>query len=560
MAVVVVDQTELAVVVFTAPLDGLRDIAVGCHGAVGRVGVGRLDIAVRAEDLADVFREIPAVGVPSAVLADAQRTCGDGLRRVPEDEPLEDAADGVDGGDLQVAPVDVAQVVRDAAVDRDLARVAAAHVVIGAFHDGCAVFAREGHGAVLGVVDDVPDAGACLDLGLIAVRVAGLNRGVLVQVVGVVGGGFFRGFLCRLAVADVIVAVAVGVRAEGGRDQFAAVVVREGVVLHAALPGGAAVGRASEGIIAVAALDDEGAAAVVLHAGEQVAVLFIALREREPVRVRQGVQQVRAAQVAVAELPVHAAVHEAGGGDAAVCSIAHAGGDVAAVGPEGGERGQVVSVVVAEEGRLTRAHPIAPSPLRGKCCAFVQSPYKPSGALNGGAPFGDFAAAEVVLVAGGFALGVGDDGGLVEVLIIDGGGAVTGGVGDADGAPGEVGVRGRGVAAAVRGGLRDARGGVGSGEGAGDALMVALRGDEAIHDPSGCREGGGGDGFAVQSGHAVIVSISDDLRACQAVVFCFRDIGRELAVLPCSTRASSGSPTEYTAHHPAFIRWLLIFS
>ena len=456
------------------------------------------------------------------------------MRRVPQDEPLEDAADGVDGRDLQVAPVDVAQVVRDAAVDRDLARVAAAHVVIGAFHDGCAVFAREGHGTVLRVVDDVPDAGACFDLGLVAVRVkgrdegclfAGLNRGVLVQVVGVVGGGFFRGFLCRLAVADVIVAVAVGVRAEGGRDQFAAVVVREGVVLHAALPGGAAVGRASEGVIAVAALDDEGAAAVVLHAGEQVAVLFIALREREPVRLRQGVQEVRAAQVAVAELTVHAAVHEAGGGDAAVCSITHTcgelrgagagvgeagaaavavlqfgdevrvgtgvqrvalllavfvvgdaaraggvgdlgelaedvvgealrrrcfireadsgelagggviaqglddaagvglggqavkgvvglddlrvirvglaefdtgggvvgpgrgvavralarvGGDVAAVGPEGGERGQVVGVVVAEESRLDR-----------------------------GAPFGDLAAAEVVFVAGGFALGVG---------------------------------------------------------------------------------------------------------------------------------------------------------
>ena len=38
------------------------------------------------------------------------------------------------------------------------------------------------------------------------------------------------------------------------------------------------------------------------------------------------------------------------------------------------------------------------------------------------------------------------------------------------------------VADAVCGGLRDARGGVGSGEGAGDALMVGLRGDEAIHN------------------------------------------------------------------------------
>ena len=145
--------------------------------------------------------------------------------------------------------------------------------------------------------------------------------------------------------------------------------------------------------------------------------------------------------------------------------------------------------------------------------------------MNGGAPFGDFAAAEVVLVAGGFALGVGDDGGLVEVRIIDRGGGVTGGVGAADAAPGEVGVRGRGVAAAVRGGLRDARGGVGSGEGAGDALMVGLRGDEAIHDPGGGREGGGGDGFGVQTCHAVIASVSDDLRACQAAVFCFHDIG-----------------------------------
>ena len=90
-------------------------------------------------------------------------------------------------------------------------------------------------------------------------------------------------------------------------------------------------------------------------------------------------------------------------------------------------------------------------------------------------------------------------------------------------------MRGRGVATAVRGGLRsnNARGGKGSGEGAGDALMVALRGDEAIHDPGGCREGGGGDGFGVQTCHAVIASVSDDLRACQAAVFCFRDIGRK---------------------------------
>lgn len=74
--------------------------------------------------------------------------------------------------------------------------------------------------------------------------------------------------------------------------------------------------------------------------------------------------------------------------------------------------------------------------------------------------------------------------------------------------------------------------------------MVGLRGDEAIRDPSGGREGGGGDGFAVQSGHVVIVSISDALRACQAAVFGFHDIGerarRAPLLCPCTTRRSDG--------------------
>ena len=277
-------------------------------------------------------------------------------------------------------------------------------------------------------------------------------------------------------------------------------------------------------------------------------------REAAPNQGVVGLDDLRVIRVGLAEFDTGGGVVGPGRG-VAVRALARVGGDVAAVGPEGGERGQVVGVVVAEESRLTRsrptaprpsgkccafvqalsepsvaltrAHPIAPSPLRGKCCAFVQSPYKPSGALDRGAPFGDFAASQVVFVAGGFALGVGDDGGSIEVLVIDRGGSVAGGVGAADAAPGEVGVRGRGVAAAVRGGPGDARGGVGSGEGAANAAVIALRGDEAIHDPSGGREGGGGDGFAVQSGHGVIVSIGDVLRACQAAVFGFRDIGRE---------------------------------
>ena len=56
--------------------------------------------------------------------------------------------------------------------------------------------------------------------------------------------------------------------------------------------------------------------------------------------------------------------------------------------------------------------------------------------------------------------------------------------------------------------------------------------------------------FAVQSGHGVIVSISDGLRACQAADFAFRDIGREPAVLPFPARASEDAPVE-TAELPA---------
>ena len=112
------------------------------------------------------------------------------------------------------------------------------------------------------------------------------------------------------------------------------------------------------------------------------------------------------------------------------------------------------------------------------------------------------------------------------------------------------------VAAAVRGDLRDARGGVGSGEGAANAAVIALRGDEAIHDPGGCREGGGGDGFAVQSGHGVIVSIGDNLRACQAVVFGFRDIGRRPGTaFPSPARALEDAPPEGKCPPPKARRW-----
>ena len=62
--------------------------------------------------LADVFGEVPAVGVPDAVFADGVGACGGGLGGVPEDVPEGGGccAREVAGGDLEVASVDVALV------------------------------------------------------------------------------------------------------------------------------------------------------------------------------------------------------------------------------------------------------------------------------------------------------------------------------------------------------------------------------------------------------------------------------------------------------------------
>lgn len=90
----------------------------------------------------------------------------------------------------------------------------------------------------------------------------------------------------------------------------------------------------------------------------------------------------------------------------------------------------------------------------------------------------------------------------------------------------------------------------------GAAAVVAQPGDEAIHNPGCGREVGGG--FAVQSGHGVIVSISDDLPACQAAVFCFHGIGREPAVHPSSARASEDTLQEYKCPPPEVRRWAVM--
>ena len=244
MAVIVVDETEFGIVVLTAPLDSLLHITCGGYLPVGGVGIGGADVAGGAVELADVLRQIPAVGVPGAVLLDSQRAGGYGLRRGPGDIPQRGvvAAGEVDAGHLQIAAVDVALLKRDIIADGDHLGGAAAHVVVLTMHGGNGAVCRlagEVRGAVLSVVADGPDAGGSLHAGLVAIRIVlrlevdvATHRecGVLVEVISHIpratchaGAVFDSGG----AVADIIVVVSVGAVVDGGGGEFAAVIIAE---------------------------------------------------------------------------------------------------------------------------------------------------------------------------------------------------------------------------------------------------------------------------------------------------------------------------------------------
>ena len=180
VAVVVVSEAEFGIVVLAGPLDGLGDTAsrrtVGALAwqAIGGVSVVRTDIAGRTVHLADVLRQIPAIGVPCAVLLERQRAGGGILRGVPGNVPQRGVvtAGKVDAGNLQVSAVDVALMQRYIAIHHNPPDSAAAHGVILAMHGGDGIICRytdEFCGAVFGIAGDSPDTGARLHARLVAV-------------------------------------------------------------------------------------------------------------------------------------------------------------------------------------------------------------------------------------------------------------------------------------------------------------------------------------------------------------------------------------------------------
>ena len=83
MADVVVNKVEFGVVVLRRPLERLGDIAGSGDRAERSVGIRRADVAGGAEDFADVFRKVVAIGEPRAVLLNRKQ-----LRRITNDNPL----------------------------------------------------------------------------------------------------------------------------------------------------------------------------------------------------------------------------------------------------------------------------------------------------------------------------------------------------------------------------------------------------------------------------------------------------------------------------------------
>ena len=83
VAEVVVNEVEFGIVMLRRPLEGLGDVAGFRYVPERSVAVRRADVAGGAEDFADVFREVVAVGEPCPVFLNRERTRRGRLRRVP---------------------------------------------------------------------------------------------------------------------------------------------------------------------------------------------------------------------------------------------------------------------------------------------------------------------------------------------------------------------------------------------------------------------------------------------------------------------------------------------
>ena len=143
-------------------------------------------------------------------------------------------ASEVAASNLEVASVQEPLVQRYTTIDRHLLGGSAAHVVVCAFYNGAAFCIRERSRAILCIVDNRPDTGACLHLclvtGIIVGRFEIADSGVLVELITFVARCSFSRFLSRLAIANVVVVVGIGLVVHRGGIQLATGIVPERVI------------------------------------------------------------------------------------------------------------------------------------------------------------------------------------------------------------------------------------------------------------------------------------------------------------------------------------------
>ena len=219
MTIIVVNEAEGEVVVFGGEAEGVfgEEVEVGDAGGAGSTGDGAEGGVVVVggdavlegvvEDLGDVL--VAVVGVEEIEVpilgTHDERTRSDRLGGIPHKL----CTDGVAVGGIQ--PLDTEKVVVDEAEVRgDLISTcllvvhATAHAVES--HGDYGVSLRPTDGAILGIVDDRPNARLGFDESLVSVRVVlgreVIDGDVLVEVVGGVGFAFGG-----RAVSDVVVVV-----------------------------------------------------------------------------------------------------------------------------------------------------------------------------------------------------------------------------------------------------------------------------------------------------------------------------------------------------------------
>ena len=213
-------------------------------------------------------------------------------------------ASEVAASNLEVAPIQESLVQRDSSVGCYLFGGTAALGIVTTLDDNGFVLAGEATWAIFCVVLHAPDTGGGLYKRLVAICIKGggeiTHGGVLIKIVSLIRRDFLT-LGSKIAISDIVVGVAIAAVVDGGTGELAAGVVAKAVGHRLIIAGGAAGERATERIVGVGTLHQTGAAAFVMHAGEQVSLRLVFLRERHVAGQYELLEQVTAGQVLVAE-------------------------------------------------------------------------------------------------------------------------------------------------------------------------------------------------------------------------------------------------------------------